>query len=372
MKYLVFTNTPAHVHLYRNAVTELRAAGHDVLVLARDYGCTVDLLEWYDLPYSVYGRCGTSKYSLVRNLPGQYARIFRTVLSYEPDLVFGMGGYAAHAGAVSRSKTILLLDSEPTGLDHLVSTPFAHAVLTPAAFRKDLGSDHYVFDGFKESAYLHPETFTPNPSVRDRLGVGDDRYVVVRFNAFGSHHDVGEHGFGPAERRRLLDRLADHATVLVSDEGGDLDLDSLPAEPFDVHPALMHDALAEAALLVADTQTIVTEAALLGTPTIRSNSFVGKSDMGNFVELGERGLVRNVRSLPEVLAAAEELLTTDGTAETWRRRRDEYLAEMVNLTDLILAVAEAPDALDSIGSLRRRSGTEDSDGVVADPVSTQS
>ena len=353
MKYLIFTNTPAHVHLYRNAVRELQPMGHEVLILARDYGCTVDLLEWYDLPFEVYGRCETSKVSLFGRLPGHYARIARTALSFGPDLILGMGSYAAHAGLLTRTRTILLLDSEPTTLDHRLSVPFADTLLTPASFRKDLGSNHCVFDGFKETAYLHPAEFSGRSDIRDHLGVGTDRYVLVRFNAFGSHHDVGHGGFTTAQRRALVERLAEYATVFVSDEGGDLSFVDLPARPFDLHPARLHDALAEASLLIADTQTMVTEAALLGTPAIRSNSFVGGEDMGNFLELEQRGLIVNHREYDDVVATAIDLLNTDDIAETWARRRDDYLADKVNLTDLLVEIATTTDDIERIDRLSR-------------------
>ncbi len=353
MRYLIFTNTPAHVHLYRNAVAKLQSRGHEVLVLGRDYGCTVDLLESYDLPYEVYGQCDTTRFSLFRRLPGHYARVLRATRKFDPDLIFGMGAYAAHAGAVSRTRTVLVLDSEPTTVDHVISRPFADTILTPAAFRKDLGENHYVFDGFKETAYLHPEAFVSDRTVRDDLGVGEDRYAVVRFNAFGSHHDVNRSGFTPAQRRELVERLAERVTVVVSDEGGNLDVESLPAREFDLHPAQLHDALAEASLLVADTQTMVTEAAMLGTPAIRSNSFVGDGDMGNFVELESCGLIYNLQSFDDVSATARELLTTEETDETWQRRRREYLADTVNLTDVIVAVATTDQHVSTVETLSR-------------------
>lgn len=343
MKYLIFTNTPAHVHLYKHVVERLQAQGHEVRVLARDYGCTIALAEAYDLPYDVYGECDTTKYSLLRNLPSHYLTIVREARRFDPDLVFGMGAYAAHAGTVSRTPTVLVLDSEPTGLDHAISRPFARAILTPDTFRRDLGDDHYVFAGFKECAYLHPDVFEPDPSIRAALDVGDDPYVVVRFNAFGSHHDVAQGGFSLDQRRTLVRDLAEHATVVVSDEGGDLDVDSLPARPFDVHPARLHDALAEASLLVADTQTMVTEAALLGTPAIRSNSFVGDDDMGNFVELEHRGLVENLAAFETVRSRAIEILDDDASAGRWQRRRDDLVDDVVNLTDLLVDVATQPE-----------------------------
>jgi predicted glycosyltransferase len=357
MRYLFFTNTPAHVHLYRHVVEELRASGHETLVLARDYGCTLDLLEWYDLPHEVYGACETTKGSLFLRLPGHYYRIVQETISFDPDLIFGMGGYAAPAGAITGTPTALVLDSEPTTLDHAISRPFASVILTPEAFRKDLGRKHHTFPGFKESAYLHPAVHEPREDIRERLGVGSDEpYAMVRFNAFGSHHDVGHDGFDPDERRALVEALSEHATVLVSDEGDELDLSSLPARPFDLHPALVHDALAEAALLVADTQTMVTEAALLGTPAIRSNSFVGGSDMGNFIALEEAGLVENLREFDAVVERATGILEDPEARAAWRRKRESFVEGMVNLTDLLVAVATEYEAFDEIPELSRRGG----------------
>lgn len=361
MRYLIFTNTPAHVHLYKNTVRRLRDRGHTVEILAREYGCTTTLLEEYDLPYTVYGRCGTTKASLFSRLPGHYTRILRRALEFDPDRIFGIGSYSAHAGAVTRTPTFLVIDSEPTGLDHRLSVPFASAILTPSAFRKDLGGNHYVFDGFKESAYLHPDVFSTRSDVRERLGVDDEEpYAIVRFNAFGSHHDVGKGGFSRDQRRELLDRLGDEVTVFVSDEGGDVDLSSLPVRPFDLHPALLHDALEEADLLVADSQTMVTEAALLGTPAIRSNAFVGDDDMGNFVELERAGLVHNFADFEDVMARATELIATEGVQEAWSARRDAYVEDTVNLTALLVDLAtedRPPEHIENVSSRPPRVGS---------------
>lgn len=349
MRYLFFTNTPAHVHLYKHAARTLSDSGHDVLLLARDYGCTIDLLEYYGLPHVVYGSCETTKGSLLRELPRHYLRIALETRRFDPDLVFGIGAYAAHASALVRAPCVLIHDSEPTGLDHAISRPFARAILTPSAFTKQLGKKHYEFAGFKESAYLHPAVFDADPTVREDLGVGtDERYAILRFNAFGSHHDIGHTGFTPDDRRRLVDRLSEYVTVFVSDEGNTMTYEDVDARPFDLHPARLHDALSEASLLVADTQTIATEAALLGTPTIRSNSFVGENDMGNFRALAEAGLIRNVREFEAVLEEAVDLLEDEGTEAQWQRRRREYVESMVNLTDVIVEIAETEARLEEI------------------------
>lgn len=355
MKYLFFTNTPAHVHLYKHAVARLRREGHDVLVLGRDYGCTKALLEYHDLLYSIYGSCDTTKWSLLKSLPSHYFEITKQVRRYDPDLVFGIGAYAAHAGAIARRPVILVVDSEPTPVDHAISRPFARLILTPHVFGKDLGRKHYRFRGFKECAYLHPDVYEPRVDIREALGVGPgEKYAILRLNAFGSHHDVSHSGITPERRRALIDRLSEHATVFVSDEGQTMNYAGVDARPFGLHPGMIHDALAEASLLVADTQTMVTEAALLGTPAIRSNSFVGDDDMGNFVELEHNGLIYNLADFDAVIAKSLELVTDEMVPATWQRRRDAYMADKINLTDLIVDVAHSGGAVEGVEALSKQ------------------
>jgi len=62
---------------------------------------------------------------------------------------------------------------------------------------------------------------------------------------------------------------------------------SLPVEA-------IHDLLAFADCYVGDSQTMATEAALLGTPAVRTSAFVGDDDMSNFRELEtEYGLLQS-------------------------------------------------------------------------------
>ena len=353
MRVGIFTNTPAHVHLYRNAIAELEERGHETVVFARDDGCALDLLEYFGINHYVYGSRDTRKRSLVFALPSQFRNIYRILRKEDLDLVFGMGVYSAFAGAVSWTPAVSVTDSEPMAWRHVAMSPFVEAFLTPDTFTRNLGPKHYEFTGLKETAYLHPDVYTSTGTVREELGVGDDPFVLVRFNAFNGHHDVGRRGFTPAQKEELIDRLAEHARVFVSDETGVLDFGETAADPYEAHPALMHEALSEAELLIADTQTMITEAALLGTPGIRSNTFVGDGDMGNFKELERAGLVYNFSEFKSVVSTAEELLAKPDTAATWERKREEFLSDKCNLSALIVDIVERTDATGSVDTAVR-------------------
>lgn len=353
MRVGIFTNTPAHVHLYRNAIAELQDQGHEIVVFARDDGCALDILEYFGINHYVYGSRDIKKRSLLLTLPSQLRNIHRILQKEDLDLLFGMGVYSAFAGGVSRTPTVSLLDSEPMAWRHVATSPFVDAFLTPAAFTKSLGAKHYAFTGLKETAYLHPDVYTNTGTVRGELGVGDDPFVLTRFNAFNGHHDVGRRGFTPDQKAELVERLSEHATVFVSDETGVFDLDETPAKPYGAHPALIHEALAEAELLIADTQTMITEAALLGTPAIRSNSFVGEKDMGNFKQLEQAGLVYNFSEFASVVSTAEELITKSDTKEVWERKRTDFLSDKCNLTALIVDIVERFNATGSVNAAVR-------------------
>ncbi|AHF99336.1 hypothetical protein HALLA_11155 [Halostagnicola larsenii XH-48] len=353
MRVLIFTNTPAHVHTYRNAIDRLVERGHEVLVLAREYGCTTDLLDFFGITYRVYGSHEATAYSRLEfasELTGQLAAIALEARRFRPDVLFGRGPYAAFSGVVTAAPTVLILDDEPGDFNHTVSRPFADAIITPHVTRRDLGSNHYTFDGFKECAYLHPEVYEPIPDIRDRLGVADDeQYAIARFNAFDALHDVGAVGFSLSQRRDLLESLAEEATVFVSDEAGTMDFRDLPAREYDLHPALLHDAIREAHLLVADTGTIVTEAGLLGTPAIRYGGTEDR-EFGEFAALEDAGLIEDCDRYERVKARSLEILQDKRIRTRRRERRDAYVSGLVNLTDLIVDVAEARGDVDRVVS----------------------
>lgn len=353
----IFTNTPAHVHLYRSCVIELLDHGHNVTVFARDDGPTLDLLDYYEIPYRVYGSRDVTTHTLLTELPGQLFRIARIVRNIDLDLVLGMGVYSTYAAMLARCEAITVMDSEPMASIQRLGSPFVAAFLTPSSFQRDLGSKHYVFDGLKETAYLHPDIYERDPTVREDIGVGpEESYVIARFNAFNGHHDVGQSGFSPSQKRELIETLAEHTTVLVSDESETFSIEGLPARPYQAHPARIHDVLAEASLLIADTQTMVTESALLGTPAIRSNSFVGNNDMGNFHALEAADLVYNLDAFSEVLETAQRILTTPTSAQEWERKRRAFLADKCNLTAVLVDLVEQFGQTGSVSNAVLRQG----------------
>jgi hypothetical protein len=108
--------------------------------------------------------------------------------------------------------------------------------------------------------------------------------------------------------------------------------------------------IAFSTMLVTDSQTVTTEAACLGVPVVRCNSFVGEDDMGNFIELEKKyGLIFSFQKSADAITKAGKLLDDTDLKPEWRERRNRMLNEKVNMTEYLVDMIETwPKALESM------------------------
>jgi len=91
--------------------------------------------------------------------------------------------------------------------------------------------------------------------------------------------------------------------------------------------------LCYAKMLVGDSQTMTTEAGVLGTPAIRCNSFVGENDMGNFIELEQKySLIFNYDDPNKAMEKAVELIQKPNLKEEWKKKREQLLKDKIDVT----------------------------------------
>ena len=238
--------------------------------------------------------------------------------------------FGAHVSKLTKAKSIIFTDSEPAKIINSLTFPFADVICTPSCFKNDLGKKHIRYDGYHELAYLHPNYFTPNPAVLDEVGLDkDDTFVILRFVSWTASHDVGQHGI--LDKTALVHELERYGQVFITSEGR-LD-DELVKYKIKVSPEKLHDLLYYTDLLMGDSQTMTTEAAVLGTPAIRCNSFVGENDMGNFIELEQKyGLIFNYNDPDRAIEKAVELIQKPNLKEEWKKKREKLLKDKIDVT----------------------------------------
>ena len=71
------------------------------------------------------------------------------------------------------------------------------------------------------------------------------------------------------------------------------------------------------------------------------------------IQLEREGLIYNIASFDAALDRACSLLDDDSVAARWAEKRDAYMADMVNLTDVIVDLATNPDGPSAVEGLSR-------------------
>lgn len=336
MKYLFELSHPKHFYQFRHVMQMLRRH-HTVKIIARNKDVLLQLLQEQDLEYEEYGPHGKTlagKLFVLSSILLTYVKIIR---AYKPDVIVSRSSpYAALLSLFFDVSTIVFPDSEVVAINNKLVAPRASMVITPDNFELDFGEKHYRVRGFFENSYLHPDYFTPSRESLKYLRLrNNETYVVLRFVGWHANHDVNQGGFSLEHKEKLVVELSKQARVFISAESG------LPSQlqkyQLNMPASRMHDILHFASLYIGDSQTMATEAALLGTPAIRCNSFVGENDMSNFRLLeNKHQLLFNYSSFDDVLTRAVSVLRDPQSKETWQKRRRDYFAETTDMNKQVL------------------------------------
>lgn len=341
MRILFDIGHPSHVHFFRNAVSILAEKGNVIKITARNKDVTIDLLEAYNLDYEIVGinKRGFLKKAIYATKIER--NIYNVCKKFQPDILIGASGnfYITHVAKMLGKPSIVFEDSEPDKSIYWLCKPFATYFCTPVNFSIDLGRlKHIRYNGYKELAYLHPNHFKADRSVLEELGLKKgERFILLRFVAWSAAHDVGHKGLSLEDKRLFVKELEHYGKVYISSEA------ELPPEfednKLNIPPHKIHDLLYYAHMFVGDSQTMATEASILGVPTVRSNSFVGT--MSNFKELEEKyGLMYSIKDSRKALVKALELQKDRNLKQEWSKKRERLLRDKMDVTAFIVDLIE--------------------------------
>ena len=342
MRVLVDVSHPALAHVFAHVVRALEARGHACAVVARDKDVTLALLDAYGVPYRVLARAGRGHLGRAAELVRREARFVVHGRRFRPDVITGTSVHAARAAALLGARSAVLNDDDAAAvpLFRWLAYPLATAIVTPTALAHERwGARHLTYPSYHALFYLHPARFRPDPAVAGELGLAPgEAYAVVRLSALEAHHDVGVRGVSGGLLRALRERIGSRARLFVSSEK------PLPPElsglRLPLPPHRVHHALAGAALVLGDSQTMTAEAAVLGVPAFRVNDFVGR--ISYLRELEAYGLAFGFVPGQEAAAldAVDAVLALPDRAGVFAERRRKLLAEKIDPLPWFVSVLE--------------------------------
>lgn len=342
MNILVDIGHPAHVHLFRNAMRIWHDHGHSIAITIRDKDITAKLLDLYGLSYTIASSARQGTLGLGLELFEHDWGVLKIARQHKSQILMGTSIAAAHVARLIGAKSIIFNEDDASVAKTFVrlAYPLAHAIVTPTCLNEDHGERHITYNGYQKLAYLHPNYFTPNPEVLSRLGVAlGEPFFILRFVSLKAAHDRGEAGMSLLLREKIIHKLSEYGRVFITSESS-LE-DGFKPYQIRIDPTDIHDALFYATMFIGDSQSMAVEAAILGIPTIRINTFANRCSVLQELEMNyQLGAAFLPTEEDEIFSKISEWLNYKDLKAQWEHKRSRLLSEKIDVTEWMVEMLE--------------------------------
>ena len=343
-----FLGHPAHFHLFKNTVVDLKNRGYIVRYLIKRKDVLESLVISSGIEYKIVRqkeRKTTSKIGLALSLLAMDWNVTKCLIKNRTNLL--VGTYTPLISRWTGAPTIVCNEDDAAVVPNFanLSYPFASDILVPTTCNCGKWDQKAIkIRTYQELAYLHPDNFTPDREIAEKYVSTDSPFFIIRFAKLSAHHDSGIKGIDSELAERIIKLMEPHGRVYITSERA---LEP-QFEPYRIHidPIDMHHVMAFCSLYVGDSQTMAAEAGVLGVPFIRFNDFVGR--IGYLKELEEvyqLGYGFKTDEQEKLLFSLQELLSMENRAAVFQSRRQKMLADKIDyrrfLTDFISGYPES-------------------------------
>lgn len=336
MNILIDIGHPGHVHLLHGVSEELKQRGHSIHYSVRDIPVAKRLMEHYGMtPWLDLGGKKDSLWGKAQTVINQDILLLHHVHRNHIDLGLSSGLVLSHVSRMTSMKSFMFDDDDDEAEPLIVKYghPMTDVVFTPDCIKRK--TKHAVYyEGTHELAYLHPKRFTPDPEVLQRSGIMEgERFFIMRFVALKGHHDKGQQGLTLEQKKSLVELLKPHGRVIITSERAiepEFEDYRLPVPPEDIHSLMAY-----CSLFLGDSQTMTSEAAVLGVPALKCNTFAGRLSVPNMLEQ-RFGLcyAYHPTQFEEMYHHVEQMLARnhEELRNEWQIKRQQMLARMIDPT----------------------------------------
>lgn len=348
-RFLFFFVHPSKYYLFRESINNLKAKGHivDVAIISKDVLEPLIKNEgWEYVNIFPEGRRSKSTgrlsilFSTGINFFKTIWRLWKLTKGKKYD-IFITDDCLSIVGWLKRIPSYMFVD------DDLAVVPeawilfiFANKIITP----EETDIEQFMFKriGYKayhELAYLHPKYFKPSIEIIDGFNPDRKRFFIIRLVSLTASHDIDKNGIDNNKVDELINLLTEYGNVYISSEReleNKYEKYKLKINPSDIAHVLFY-----ADMFIGDSQTMNTEAALLGTPAIRFNDFVGKISTMNEIEFKYNlsyGFKTN--DFEGLLKKVQDLLQKNDLKEIWAERRRKLLNDKIDLNEWMIEFFE--------------------------------
>ncbi len=326
---LFYLGHPAHFHLYKFAIQSFPP--DQVVVCIKSKDVLEKLLQESGIAYiNIDSKSSTKKKSkaiIILNFFRRMMKLTGVILKNKPQRLVGSAAELGVLGKILNIPSFILFedDFEKVKSFARIAGPTATYLICPDCCSAWKWSHKKIgYPSYHELAYLHPNHFQPDLKRVEKIFDLSKRNFILRFSELGAYHDVGKTGITDELAGMLISKLEQYGRVYITSERPL----SPQFEPYRIHIRIsdIHHALYFADMFIGDSQTMTAEAAVLGTPAIRYNDFVGELSYLEDLEKNYQ-LTSGVRTqeVDKLFNVVDEYLKHHDLKSEWARRRQVML-----------------------------------------------
>ena len=338
-KIAVYLNHPSHYYVFKKFMELIKGKGFMVKIFVKEKDILNEILEKENQDFKVIysNKKSNGILDLVFNVLGKNKALYKELKKFKPDLMVSCGSDVAQVGFLMGTPSFVLNDDDAKIVPYSAYTgwPFAKNIFAPPSCDMGYWSKKTIFyKGYQKLFYLHPKYFKADKSIVDKYISDDKTYFLIRSVSLTAHHDKNIRGLNNELVEELIRKLSPHGRVFISSER--TLPESLEKYRLQINPLDMHHLIYFANLIIGDSQSMAQEAALMGTPSLRYNDFVGR--IGVMEELEHKyGLTFGISpDHPEKLLHKAEDLATLKDKKFFRDKAQAMLAEMIDPTAMLV------------------------------------
>ena len=181
MTILFDINHPVDINFFKKSIYSLKGEAHKVLIIFRERGSLSRILD-YEIPDIESFQFGTHKRKFLSKVTGQLRRDYDLISFLKKrnvDLVVSFGPTSAIASKVCGIPYLAFDDDIEYKIPFYHANLFATRHIYPDFIEYNSNNTH-TYSGFKELAYLHPDSLVKSSKILTAYGLKPNEYVFIR------------------------------------------------------------------------------------------------------------------------------------------------------------------------------------------------
>ena len=335
--YLFFIVHPAKFHLFKETINRLLKNGCkvDVLIISKDV--LEDLIKNEGWDYKNLFLKGRK----IKYLPSKLVAFFSAILTIIKLLSFIIHKKSYYKyitddilvvlGYIFNVKSYFFVDNDYKTLSLAkLLLPFTNKIISPSS--TDMGKFNYKkisFKGNKAIAHLVPKYFVPN---KEKVNIKEDYFFLRLAKLDAVHDDFSNQGINDEYLDKIMQLLLKKGKVVISAERNinkKYEKYKLKINPQDIVHYINY-----AKIVITDSGTMATEAAVLGVPNILLNNLAKLC--GVHVELKTKfALQHYFDNFNDLYLKLIELLKDKDLKNKWNKRKIIFLEYIDDFPELL-------------------------------------